>query len=126
MFHCLIRHKGKDFIRIAAHMVFVSKEAGHNNFAKFILSWRIEPYVSGKVRMETIRQAYHDYGSGSWTIDLILDGGPENNNDQMNWRIEPYVSGKVRMETIRQAYHIYGSDSWIIDLILDGPENNND
>lgn len=34
--------------------------------------------------METIREAYNEYGSASEGIDLIIDGGPENNNEEMN------------------------------------------
>ncbi len=54
-----------------------------DNFSKFILSWRIEPYVSGKVRVETIRDAYNKFGSESEAIDLVFDGGPENNNEEL-------------------------------------------
>ena len=54
-----------------------------DNFSKFILSWRIELYVSGKVRMGTIREAYNKYCADCGVIDLVLDGGPENNNEAM-------------------------------------------
>lgn len=29
-----------------------------DNFSRFILSWRIEEVVSGRIRVETIREAY--------------------------------------------------------------------
>ncbi len=72
-----------------------------DNFSKFILSWRIEPYVSGKVRMETIREAYNKYCSDHRVIVLVFDGGPENNNDAMKTfvnneevRINPLIALK--------------------------------
>jgi putative transposase len=68
--------KTKDNIK---HYVYLLMD----NFSKFILTWRIEPYISGKVRMETISEAYNEYGSESEGIDLVFDGGPENNNDEM-------------------------------------------
>jgi len=69
--------KTKDNIK---HYVYLLMD----NFSKFILSWRIEPYVSGKVRMETIREAYNTFARDSQTIYLITDGGPENNNLEMS------------------------------------------
>ena len=39
--------------------------------------------MSGKVRMETIRDAYNKFGSESEGIYLVFDGGPENNNEEM-------------------------------------------
>jgi len=66
--------KTKDNIK---HYVYLLMD----NFSKFILSWRIESYVSGKVRMETIREAYNEYCADCGIIDLVFDGGPENNND---------------------------------------------
>ncbi len=69
--------KTKDNIK---HYVYLLMD----NFSKYILSWRIEPYVSGKVRVETIREAYNRFIKGSQDVTLIIDGGPENDNNEMN------------------------------------------
>jgi putative transposase len=68
--------KTKDNIK---HYVYLLMD----NFSTFILSWRIEPQVSGKIRMETIREAYNESCSDCEIIDIVLDRGPENNNDAM-------------------------------------------
>jgi putative transposase len=54
-----------------------------DNFSKYVLSWRIEPYVSGKVRIDTIREAYNKFVNGLQPVILITDGGPENDNNEM-------------------------------------------
>jgi len=56
-----------------------------DNFSRFILSWRIEEVVSGRIRVETIREAckkYHDKNNIMTT--LITDGGPENDNNEIH------------------------------------------
>ena len=72
-----------------------------DNFSKFILSWRIEPYVSGRVRMETIREAYNEYCADYGVIHLVFDGDPENNHEAMKTfvdkeevRIHPFIALK--------------------------------
>jgi putative transposase len=68
--------KTKDNIK---HYVYLLMD----NFSKFILTWRIEPVVSGKIRVETIREGYCRYATGGDEITLISDGGPENDNCEM-------------------------------------------
>lgn len=54
-----------------------------DNFSRFILSWRIEKVVSGRIRVETIREAYKKYHDKNIFTTLITDGGPENDNNEM-------------------------------------------
>ncbi|MEX1192579.1 MAG: DDE-type integrase/transposase/recombinase [Brumimicrobium sp.] len=54
-----------------------------DNFSRFIHSWRIETVVSAQIRLDTIEEALkNDYGEEppDQTIQLITDGGPENDN----------------------------------------------
>ncbi len=55
-----------------------------DNFSRFILSWRIEEVVSGRIRVETIREAYKKYHAKNIITTLITDGGPENDNNEMD------------------------------------------
>jgi putative transposase len=68
--------KTKDNIK---HYVYLLMD----NFSKFILSCCIASVVSGKIRVETIREAYYRYVRGDDDITLITDGGPENDNCEM-------------------------------------------
>ena len=55
-----------------------------DNFSRFILSCRIEEVVSGSIRVETIREAYKKYHDKNIITTLITDGGPENDNNEMD------------------------------------------
>ncbi|MCF8380820.1 MAG: hypothetical protein K9H49_14705 [Bacteroidales bacterium] len=55
-----------------------------DNFSKYILNFRVEAFVSGKVRMETIRETYNKHIMNSQEVSLIVDGGSENNNSEIN------------------------------------------
>lgn len=55
-----------------------------DNFSRFILSWRIENVVSGRIRIETIRETYNKYHDKNIRTTLITDGGPENDNNEMD------------------------------------------
>ncbi|MBK3519982.1 integrase core domain-containing protein [Carboxylicivirga marina] len=55
-----------------------------DNYSKYIINWRVESAVSGKIRVETIKEAYKIVTSKQMKIQLILDGGPENNNKEVN------------------------------------------
>ena len=54
-----------------------------DNYSKYILNWKIESFVSGKVRVETIREGYSKFVNRPQQVILITDGGPENNNTEM-------------------------------------------
>jgi hypothetical protein len=55
-----------------------------DNYSRFIINWRAELKVSGKIRLETIEEAYHKYSpNSSEDIILLVDGGVENNNNEM-------------------------------------------
>lgn len=53
------------------------------NISRAILSFRVSPVLSGSIRMETIKESYDKYIRNKIEnpeIDLIVDGGAENNN----------------------------------------------
>ncbi len=55
-----------------------------DNYSRLIINWRAELKVSGKIRLETIEEAYHKYSpDSSEDIILLVDGGVENNNNEM-------------------------------------------
>ena len=58
-----------------------------DNFSRKILSWKIANRVSGAIRVQTLIAAWHCAGrqlDPNQSIDLIVDGGPENNNHRMD------------------------------------------
>jgi len=50
-----------------------------DNYSRKILSWNMADRVSGEIRMQTLREAWHT-AKPEKQVDLIVDGGPENNN----------------------------------------------
>lgn len=56
-----------------------------DNFSKMLLNWRVEPAVSGTVRLETIKEAYRMYiNDPEDDVMLLVDGGVENNNSYID------------------------------------------
>jgi len=53
-----------------------------DNYSRFIHSWRIEKVVSAKIRMETIQEAIaNEFEDKTFeNLQLVTDGGPENDN----------------------------------------------
>lgn len=55
-----------------------------DNFSRMIINWRVEPRVFGKTRLETIEEAYYKYIHNTrQDVILLVDGGVENNNNDM-------------------------------------------
>lgn len=54
-----------------------------DNYSKYIINWKVESVVSGKLRVETIKDAYKQITKRSH-VKLIIDGGPENNNNDVD------------------------------------------
>jgi len=61
-----------------------------DNFSRNILSWKVSEKLSASIRVQTIREAYAiaSENSSDLNVDLIVDGGSENNNEAMNSFIE--------------------------------------
>jgi len=54
-----------------------------DNFSKYILSWRISQKKCGKIRLDTFEEAIEEarrMGRRNKPLELIVDGGSENNN----------------------------------------------
>lgn len=82
-----------------------------DNFSRKIINWRVEATVSGKVRFETIEEAYHKYihNTGKDVI-LLVDGGVENNNNDMETFIR---SDKISLRKLIAQKDITFSNSVI-------------
>ncbi len=64
-----------------------------DNYSKYIINWRVEPMVSGAIRVETIKNGYQEHIFKQQDLTLIIDGGPENNNSLMdNYINSPGIS----------------------------------
>ena len=55
-----------------------------DNFSRYIINWRVEPVVSGVIRTQTVKDGYREHIIQNKNVQLIIDGGPENNNGQMD------------------------------------------
>ncbi len=55
-----------------------------DNYSKYIINWRLESVVSGEIRTYTIKEGYQEHIKGLKNLQLIMDGGPENNNHNMD------------------------------------------
>lgn len=60
-----------------------------DNYSRFILNWKVSFKLSAEIRKQTIEEAYHEHITHNNTslekdIDLIVDGGSENNNHTVN------------------------------------------
>jgi putative transposase len=55
-----------------------------DNYSKLIINWKVSTKCNGEIRAQTIREAvYQEFGEDlnpTKQIDLIVDGGTENNN----------------------------------------------
>ncbi|MDH5382444.1 MAG: integrase core domain-containing protein, partial [Cyclobacteriaceae bacterium] len=58
-----------------------------DNYSRKILSWNMADRVSGEIRMQTLREAL-DTAKPEKEVELIVDGGPENNNRTVDRFIE--------------------------------------
>lgn len=56
-----------------------------DNYSRAILNYQVSERVSAKIRLESIREAYDQYGRDTTEkVSLIVDGGVENNNNSMD------------------------------------------
>lgn len=73
-----------------------------DNYSRFILDYRIADKVSARIRLNSIRDAYNKYIHGTENqIELIVDGGSENNNIDVEsfiasnkGRLKKFIAGK--------------------------------
>lgn len=79
-----------------------------DNFSRYILSWRIEPVVSAKIRLETIQEAIRNaFGTHNFSdLQLVTDGGPENDNQTLRSFIQQNqasIHHDIALRDIRQS-----------------------
>ncbi len=69
-----------------------------DNFSRYITSWRVADKVCAKVRIETFEETIINAGlkpKQEKKTELIVDGGTENNNKQVETLIEKYPVDKL-------------------------------
>lgn len=69
-----------------------------DNFSRYILSWRISDKISAAIRLDTFIEAIQRSGLKTDDIrktELIVDGGTENNNKQVETFIQKYPVEKL-------------------------------
>ena len=59
-----------------------------DNYSRAILSWRVSIKLSAETRLDTIREAYDKYIHDPADVQLIVDGGSENNNSTVDGYID--------------------------------------
>jgi len=70
----------KTIDNVRAYIYFVV-----DNYSRAILSWRASLKLSAEIRLETITEAYVKYiHDPSANVELIVDGGCENNNSAVD------------------------------------------
>jgi putative transposase len=80
-----------------------------DNFSRYITSWRVSDRICAKIRLETfietIKNADIEETTGEEIISsIIVDGGTENNNKQVESFIEKYpVEKLVALKDIMQS-----------------------
>lgn len=82
-----------------------------DNYSKFILNWTVFSSANGKIRTDTLRQAIKqefgdDLSSKTKAIDLIVDGGTENNNQTIEQYIKAShvdIDKKIALRDIEQS-----------------------
>lgn len=64
-----------------------------DNYSRFILNYQVSEKVSAKIRLESIRNACHEYlDEYAGDTVLLVDGGPENNNEY----VDRYIKSKKK------------------------------
>jgi transposase InsO family protein len=81
-----------------------------DNYSKYIINYKVSDRILGSIRTQTLRDAVHqEFGddlSSTKAVDLIVDGGSENNNRT----IEQYIKNsnvkidkKIALKDIKQS-----------------------
>jgi transposase InsO family protein len=58
-----------------------------DNYSRYILSWKVDLQLSGEIRRQTIMDAVKKYRVNEEEVNLVVDGGSENNNSE----VEDYI-----------------------------------
>jgi putative transposase len=81
-----------------------------DNYSKLIINWKVSTKCNGEIRAQTIREAvYQEFGEDlnpTKQIDLIVDGGTENNNktvEQFIKQSQVAITKKIALKDIVQS-----------------------
>lgn len=81
-----------------------------DNFSKYIINWKVSDKCNGQTRTQTLREAVHQEFGEDLTptnkIDLIVDGGSENNNSTVEDFIKQSqvdITKKIALKDIAQS-----------------------
>lgn len=82
-----------------------------DNYSRKILSWAIETKLSGKIRMNTFREATALALASYKTLEvnLIVDGGSENNNKTVDGFISAITDASIVKEIALKTVHFSNS-----------------
>ncbi|MEY5133141.1 MAG: hypothetical protein RLZZ198_1145 [Bacteroidota bacterium] len=83
-----------------------------DNFSRRILSWKVSDKLIASIRVQTIREAYQNASlmESELNVDLIVDGGSENNNSVMDDFIE---DSKINIHKLVALRDIHFSNSLV-------------
>jgi putative transposase len=83
-----------------------------DNFSRRILSWRVSHQLNAAIRVQTIREAYQKATlmDTDLNVDLIVDGGSENNNSTMDNFIK---ASEINIQKLVALRDIHFSNSLI-------------
>lgn len=81
-----------------------------DNFSRYILNWKVSDVCNGDVRTQTLKEAIQqEFGIDNFnnrTIELIVDGGSENNNltvEQFIKESQVSIDKKIALKDIKQS-----------------------
>lgn len=81
-----------------------------DNFSRSILSWRVSLKLCAPTRLETIKEAYFKYIHNTGKdVSLMVDGGSENNNSE----VDGFINSVVSIKKIIAQQDIHFSNSMV-------------
>jgi len=103
-----------------------------DNYSRYVHSWKVAPVVSAEIRMQTIREAIGQVFSNDpgHNVQLVTDGGPENNNQTMKAFIAScHVSihhtialrDIVQSNSMQEAFYATAKYRFLYRLVIDTP-----
>jgi transposase InsO family protein len=106
-----------------------------DNYSRLILNWKVSDKCNGIIRTETIREAIQqEFGTDltpTPSIDLIVDGGTENNNSTVVEFIKKShvdITKKIALTDIIQSNAMVEASNKILkyQYLFKEPQNNTD
>jgi transposase InsO family protein len=106
-----------------------------DNYSGLILNWKVSDKCNGAIRTQTIREAIlQEFGTdltSTRKIDLIVDGGSENNNstvDEFIRKSQVEITKRIALTDIVQSNAMVEASNKILkyQYLFKQPQNNTD